>query len=290
MKMNGFTLSMGLTLTIFFFGATLVAQTNLAELGNPVAAESSSSSAPAISSATIATAAASASSAVANSEISARPFSSIGVDAKIGIGGIGFDVATPLARKFNLRGGGYFFRYNTSISENHINYGGHLNLGSGQLALDWFPHAGGFHLSGGVVFYNGNQITGTATLNPNQSFTLNGTTYYASITDPVHASASLALGNKAGPTFSVGWGNIVPRKSNKHISIPFEIGFIYVGDPAINLGFTGSTCNAHGTACQTIASNPTIQSDIAAQRNKYQNDLSALRFYPTISIGFGYKF
>ena len=223
-------------------------------------------------------------------ETAVRPFSAIGIDAKIGIGGVGFDVATPLARKFNLRGGGYFFHYNTSISENHITYGSHLNLGSGQLALDWFPLNGGFRVSGGVFFYNGNKISGTATLNPNQSFTLNGKTYYASVTDPVTASASVGLGSKAGPTLSVGWGNIVSRKPGKHFTIPVELGFIYVGGPTIDLGFTGSTCNATGVICRSIANNPNIQSDIAAQESKYQNDLTGLRFFPIISIGFGYKF
>jgi hypothetical protein len=227
---------------------------------------------------------------VANAETATKPFSAVGVDVKIGVGGIGFDIATPLARKFNLRGSGAFFRYNTSIEENRVTYGGNIQLAAGGINVDWFPRNGGFHLSGGVVFYNGNQLTGSATLNPNQSFTLNGTTYYASITDPVQASASVALGNKAGPSFSLGWGNIVSRKPHKHISIPIDLGFIYVGDPSVHLGFTGSTCNALGTACQTIASNPTIQSDIAAQKSKYQDDLNALRFYPIASIGFGYKF
>src|SRR5271168_893978 len=32
-----------------------------------------------------------------------RPFSQFGIDAHVGMGGIGFDTATPLARHFNLR-------------------------------------------------------------------------------------------------------------------------------------------------------------------------------------------
>ncbi len=223
-------------------------------------------------------------------ETSTRAFSAVGVDVKIGADGIGFDVATPLARKWNLRGTGYFFRYNVTITEDYVTYGGNLQLASGGGSLDWYPFNGKFRLSAGFIAYNGNRITGTATLNPNQSFTLNGTTYYASLTDPPHATGSLYLGSKAAPTFSFGWGNIVPRKANKHFSVPVEIGFAYVGDPKVDLNFIGTTCNEFGTACQDVENNPTFQSDLAAQRDKYRDDLSALRFYPIVSIGFGYKF
>jgi hypothetical protein len=274
---------------------SLLAQTtstaDLAELSSPTSPAGSSSSSnttPNFSSATQATAPAS--GVISTGETATKAFSAVGIDVKIGAGGIGFDVATPLARKFNLRGTGYFFKYNTSITENYVTYGSDIQLATGGASLDWFPFGGGFRLSAGVVGYNGNQLTGTATLNPNQSFTLNGNTYYSSATDPINASASLHLGNKAGPSFTFGWGNIVPRKAKKHFSIPIELGFAYVGDPAIDLGFTGSTCNAAGTACQTIANNPTFQQDVAAQKSKYQNDISALRFYPIVSIGFGYKF
>ena len=273
---------------------SLVAQTtstDLAELSSPTSLAGSSSSSPStpdFSSATQATAPTS--GVISTGETATKAFSAVGVDVKIGVGGIGFDVAAPLARKFNLRGTGYFFKYNTSITENYVTYGSDIQLATGGASLDWFPFGGSFRLSAGVVGYNGNQLTGTATLNPNQSFTLNGNTYYSSATDPVHATASLRLGNKAGPAFTFGWGNIVPRKAKKHFSIPIELGFAYVGDPAIDLGFTGSTCNAAATACQSIANNPTFQQDLAAQKSKYQNDISALRFYPIVSVGFGYKF
>lgn len=223
-------------------------------------------------------------------ETATKAFSAVGVDVKIGAGGIGFDIATPLARKFNLRGTGSFFKYNTSITENYVTYGGDIQLASGALSLDWFPFGGGFRLSAGVVAYNGNELTGRASINPNDSFTLNGTTYYSSATDPAHASATLRLGAKAGPQFGIGWGNIVPRKANKHFSVPIELGFIYVGYPNVDLGFTGSTCNSFGTDCQTVENNPTFQQDLDAQKNKYRDDLSPLRFYPIASIGFGYKF
>ena len=171
-----------------------------------------------------------------------------------------------------------------------MTYGGDLQLASGGLSLDWFPFGGTFRLTGGVIAYNGNDITGSAALNPNQSFTLNGTTYTSSATDPLHATGTLYLGAKAAPAFSFGWGNIVPRKANKHFSVPVEIGVAYVGYPHVDLGFVGVACNEFGTACQDVSTNPTFQQDLAAQKDKYRDDLSAFRFLPILSIGFGYKF
>jgi hypothetical protein len=279
-----------------FLGHPLFAQssatTDVAEVVNPApVTESSSSSNPTVdlSSATTATAIAS-SAKVQAGETATRAFSAVGVDVKVGTGGIGFDIATPLARKFNLRGTGYFFKYNLTITDDYVTYGSSLQLASGGLSLDWYPFGGSFRLSGGVIGYNGNQITGSASLNANQSFTLNGTTYYSSATDPLHATGTLYLGSKAAPQFGFGWGNIVPRKANKHFSVPVEFGFAYVGYPSVSLGFIGSTCNEFGTACQTVENNPTFQQDLAAQRAKYRDDLGALRFYPIVSIGFGYKF
>jgi hypothetical protein len=279
-----------------FLSHPLLAQTsspaNFAELVPPAPVTESSSSSIGtldLSLATTATAASSGAKAPA-AETATKAFSAVGVDVKIGTGGIGFDIATPLARKLNLRGTGYFFRYNVTITEDYVTYGGDLQLASGGLSLDWYPFNGKFRISGGVIAYNGNDITGSASINPNDSFTLNGTTYYSSATDPAHASGTLNLGNKAAPVFSFGWGNVVPRKANKHFSVPVEFGFAYVGYPNINLGFTGSTCNSFGTACQSVENNPTFQQDLAAQRNKYRDDLGALRFYPIASIGFGYKF
>src|SRR5580704_2218113 len=139
MKMNRLSLLSPLFLSAIL-SPSLLAQTfnptYLAELATPDAlTESSSSSVPAIPSGTLTTAQAAVASTPVVVSDSIRPFSSVGVDAKIGLGGIGFDVATPIARKFNLRGGGNFFGYTTTISENNIDYSGDIKLRTGQLSL-----------------------------------------------------------------------------------------------------------------------------------------------------------
>jgi hypothetical protein len=46
-----------------------------------------------------------------------RPFSALGLSTRVGLAGTGFDIATPLATKFNLRAGGDFFSYLTTFQE-----------------------------------------------------------------------------------------------------------------------------------------------------------------------------
>jgi hypothetical protein len=44
-----------------------------------------------------------------------RPFSGLGLATRVGFAGTGFDVATPLATRFNLRAGSDFFRYSPAF-------------------------------------------------------------------------------------------------------------------------------------------------------------------------------
>jgi hypothetical protein len=89
-----------------------------------------------------------------------RPFSEMGLATRAGLAGTGFDVATPLGAKFNLRAGADFFSYATSFQEEGANVGINLHLRSGHAALDWFPFGGHLRLSPQVVFGNNNRIFG----------------------------------------------------------------------------------------------------------------------------------
>ena len=86
-----------------------------ADLGLPATSSSSSYSADeAFATSAAPAAAASASAAPAAPEANqGGPFSGLGVGFKIGVAGIGFDVATPIVpTRLNLRGGATFFSYN----------------------------------------------------------------------------------------------------------------------------------------------------------------------------------
>ena len=220
-----------------------------------------------------------------------RPFSSIGIDAHVGIGGIGFDVATPLSRKFNLRTGSDFFSYAASFQEQGANVTADLRLRSGHASLDWFPFGGRFRLSPLVVYGNNNRIQATALVPSGSTVTLNGQDYISSIADPLHGSGSIDF-RKVSPGISLGFGNINPR-TKSHFSVPVEVGFYYVGQPGLKVAFTGSACDPTQPAaigCQSVDQDPGFQQNLAAFTARNNNNLSYASFFPIFSIGLGYKF
>jgi hypothetical protein len=219
---------------------------------------------------------------------STTPFSAAAVGIKMSLLGAGFEVATPVTRRANLRGGFNAFSYDHSFDRDGVNYAGQLSFRSAELHYDWFPFAGRFHLSPGALIYNGNQVTANGAVTAGKTFTLNDTTY---ISDPANPVTGTGNGEflKAGPMLTVGWGNLLSHR-HRHFSVPFEFGAIYTGSPRISLNMAGSACDSSGMNCQLIASDPSIQSNVQAEKNKIQKDIAAFRFYPVLSLGFGMKF
>ena len=95
-----------------------------------------------------------------------RPFPRVGIESYAGVGGIGFDVATPVSRRFNVRAGSEFFGYSTTFEDQGANVAIHLRMRSGHASLDWFPFGGRFRLSPLIVFANNNRAQATALIPP----------------------------------------------------------------------------------------------------------------------------
>src|SRR6266853_812930 len=120
-----------------------------------------------------------------------------------------------------------------------------------------------------------------------KTFTLSNTTYMSDAADPVSGTGKLTV-YKAAPMVLFGFGNLVPR--NGHFSATFEIGAAYQGPPRVALNLGGTACDPSGLFCRSIASDPTIQSNIAAEQTKLNKSASPYKFYPVLSFGFGYRF
>jgi hypothetical protein len=217
-----------------------------------------------------------------------EPFSHVGVAVKLSTLGIGGEAAVPLSQRINLRGGFNAFNYDRTFHKDEIAYAGQLRFRSAEAHLDWFPFGGAFHLSPGVMLYNGNAINANADIAPGNTFTLNNTTYVSDAADPVSGRGKIDF-IKAGPMFTVGWGNLLPR-NHRRFSVPFEVGFVYTGAPRTALAFTGTACDPTGIACRSISSDPTIQANVQAERDKINKDLDPVKFYPVISVGFAVNF
>jgi hypothetical protein len=236
--------------------------------------------------------------AVAQSSLGSRPaypaafgpFSRIGVDAHAGLNGIGFDVATPIARKFNIRTGGDFFSYSANFQEEGANVAVDLHMCAGHASLDWFPWKS-FRASPIVEFANNNRVRATAVIPPGDNVTLNGQEYISSPTDPLHGTGSVDF-RKTSPGFTVGVGNVHPP-SGHHFSFPVEAGFYYVGQPRLRVNFTGSACDTTqppAIGCEMVGDDPGFQQNLSEFIARNNHNLSYASFFPVFSAGVGYAF
>ena len=220
-----------------------------------------------------------------------RPFSGLGLATRVGLAGTGFDVATPLATKFNLRAGTDFFNYATTFQEQGANVGVNLHLRSGHIALDWFPLGGHLRLSPQLVFGNNNRILATAVIPSGSTLTLNGQNYISSYTDPLHGSGRIDF-RKVSPGLSLGFGNLI-RRDRGRFSVPVEIGFYHAGQPSLKVAFTGSACDPNyppSLGCESVDSDPTFQQNLTAFKARNDHNLSYASFFPIFSLGLGYRF
>jgi len=210
----------------------------------------------------------------------------IGIGVKVSTLGIGGEVAIAVSHRTNVRFGFNAFTYGHTFDKDGATYKGNLDLRSAQATYDIF-FLKGLHLSPGVLFYNGNQVTANVSVPGGQTFSLSNTTYMSDAANPVAGTGKLTV-YKAAPMLLFGIGNLVPRSG--HFSTSFEIGAAYQGPPRVVLNLGGSACDSTGLFCRSIASDPTIQSNIVAEQAKLNRSASPYKFYPVISFGVGYKF
>jgi hypothetical protein len=219
-------------------------------------------------------------------EVPGRP--RVAGSIKLSLLGIGGEVAVPLTDNMDIRAGFNGLGYSRDFDKDGVGYTGQVRFRTIEAHYDWFPFRGSFHLSPGMLVYNGNKVTANAFVPGGQSFDLDDTTYVSDLSNPMTGTGKIDF-RKAAPIVTVGWGSLFPRNGH-HWSIPVEIGVAFQGAPRAALNFGGGACDATGINCRDINSDPSFQSNVQAEQDKLNKDMSAFKFYPLISIGFGYKF
>jgi hypothetical protein len=222
-----------------------------------------------------------------------KPFSRVAFGGGMSALGVNLSMATNLNKFMNLRGTGNLFNYTANnISTNGFTVAAKLNFASAGTAVDFYPFPNhGFRLSPGVLFYNQNAANATFNVAGGTKFTLDNQDFYASSSNPVMGTGSLALNTrKQAFTATTGWGNMIPR-SGGHWSFPVEIGAAFVGKPALNIAITqGQACDSTGLYCTNVATYQPLQTALRAQIAKYNKDLEPLQTYPIVSFGVAYSF
>ncbi len=217
-----------------------------------------------------------------------RPFGAIALEAKLGTGGVGFDVATPLTSFMNLRGGYQMFDHPLTFKTSGISATGDLTIQNAAASIDIYPFRGSsFHLSPGVTLHNDNHVAASLLVPGGSAFLLGDEGYTSDPNDPVTGLGRVRFGNPIAPRFTVGWGNMLSHKRG-HLSVPFEIGFQYITAPTIDIVLFGSVCDPNGN-CGGVNEGTSPQ-DLRDEVTLLEKDLQPLRFYPIIAIGVSYRF
>lgn len=202
--------------------------------------------------------------------------------------GAGVEAGVGLTRWADVRGGFNGLNFSHNFNQDGVNYNGTLNLRSAEAAVDFKPLGDWFHVSPGVLLYNGNQITANASVPGGQTFTLGGTDFQSNPSNPIRGTGKLSV-KKAAPMLLLGFGSLVPHKH--HFTFFNDFGVVYQGEPKTTLALTGSACDAiTGLACVNAATDPTIQTQIQAEQVKINKDTKIAKFYPVLSFGIGYRF
>ena len=88
--------------------------------------------------------------------------------------GLGVESGVSISRFLDIRGGFDAFSFSPTFRANGIHYNGTLRLRSAQALVDLKPFSDWFHISPGMMIYNGNQIIAKANVPGGQTFSLGG--------------------------------------------------------------------------------------------------------------------
>jgi hypothetical protein len=212
-----------------------------------------------------------------------------GVAGRISTLGVGVDFGVPVMERATFRVAVNQFGWSHDFEDGGFDIAAKLKMRSLVAQWDWYPFNGGFHVSPGLMLYNGIQIEATMTASTNQPFSLGDETFISAPSNPMRGEVAAKF-RRVAPTIAVGWGNLIPRTTTRRWSIPVELGIVATRSPAATWSLRGSACWVDGTHCRDLASDASLQNDIADEQAEMNNDLKPLKFLPIISVGFSYKF
>lgn len=197
----------------------------------------------------------------------------VGLALRAGTLGLGGELTVGLSDRLNLRGGGYGFGLDFNATEDDINYDFDLDLLSAGGYVDFHPFAGGFRLTGGVL-YVGNDLFAQA-LPDDGEFDIGDRTF--TVAEVGTLTGDLGF-NEVAPYAGIGWGNAVSKDGRWAFMV--DVGVLFQGRPDVALASTGGT----------LSGDPLLTDELRREEANLEDDLGLFRFYPVISLGVAYRF
>jgi len=195
----------------------------------------------------------------------------LAVGAKVGTLGAGVELVTNVVPMLvNARVQMNAFNYNRTITDTNVKYDAKLKLFSFGALADFYPLAGKLRLTGGL-YYNGNKLSMTGVPAIGGTYTINGVNYTSAQLGSVTSTVDF---NKIAPYAGIGFGDSV--SSGSPIGFNFDLGVLYMGQPKTSVTTTTSVAG--------------LAPNLAAEKQKLDNSLNNMKFYPVASVGVTLRF
>jgi hypothetical protein len=207
---------------------------------------------------------------VAASGVSA-PAAGLAVTGRSGTLGLGGDLVGNILIDLNARFGASFFNLDFDTDFGDVNYDLDLDLLTFPISVDWYVFDDAFHLTAGIIL---NETDIRLDAKSAQSFTIGDTVYTPADIGTLRGEAEF---NRIAPYIGIGWGNAFGRQ--RRWGFMTDMGVAFIGSPEISLSATGP-----------IAGDPLFADDIEEEEQKIEDDLSAFRFYPVLSLSLFFRF
>ncbi len=196
----------------------------------------------------------------------------IGIGGQIGTQGVGLHLTYNINPSLYFGLDGNYFDYSRKFNLKGEDYDGRLDYSNIGFTANYLPIAdSGFRITGGTFF--GRNIFRGLYKGAGKTGTFNGNKYALNAGDDIHSEITSATFN---PYLGLGWDWALGTDHN--IVVGLDLGVSYLGEPDVK--FTGKGQFSSGQAA----------TDIAAEQDKIQNDISAYKFYPVAKISVTYHF
>lgn len=209
----------------------------------------------------------------------------VGVGAKVGINGVGLNLAVGLTERINLR-----------LSASHANLADEdetitvgdagaegdidaeldFDIGSNALLLDWHVFNGGFRVTAGLFKQTGGlDLSGRL----QGDIVVDGQSLAAN--DLGDISGEIELSDSYQPYLGIGWGRAAGGDGG--FSFTFDIGLAML-DPNVELEATVNPLGDNGL------SQAELDQRLADMESDAEDDLDELELWPVLSVGVNYAF
>jgi hypothetical protein len=195
----------------------------------------------------------------------------LGLGASAGSDGIGADAFYKLNSFVVARGGFRYAGIELSREIDDVDYDLDIGFTSGVAALDIHPFANGFRLSAGAYF-GAHDLDLMAT--PAASVEIGDQTFTPAEVGVVTGASDW---NEAAPFFGLGFNN---AHNGGRVGFQAMLGAMYLGAPDVALQATGGL----------LANDPDFLAELAVEKQRLEDDLDDIQFYPILSLGLTVRF